>query len=183
MRTLSTMSIKQLRELKSKIILENGSSEYIQKIEDAIYKKRIMINEDDGAGGTTAGSAPSGSTGGGVYSGGVAYGDASNIAGMGGIASAQPSSLPGATTGNDFTNHGGTVGSGDIGTPLNNKPFQKADMGRNHGANTGKKSRVKKQDLKNLKSNLANKGKSSGKIMNFDDFYKTKMNKITKLKN
>ena len=48
-----------------------------------------------------------------------AYVNASNVAGMGAIIAAQPSGLAGTTIGtNNFTNNGGTIGSGDVGQNL-----------------------------------------------------------------
>lgn len=47
-----------------------------------------------------------------------AYANASNVAGMGGVLSAQPSSLPGSTIGSSWQGGGGTLGSGDLGQNL-----------------------------------------------------------------
>ncbi len=109
--------------------------------------------------------------------------------GMGAIVSAQPSSLAGVTSGQG----GGTVGSGDISVPFNPgggaKMSQKIPaMGYNHGPRTGKKSRVKKLDLRQIRNSLKNRkdfthGQTSGKkVMSFDSFKKDDVNKITKLK-
>jgi hypothetical protein len=109
--------------------------------------------------------------------------------GMGAITSAQPSTLPGVTTGQSA----GTVGSGDISVPFNPgggaKMSQKVQvMGYNHGPRTGKKSREKKLDLKQIRNSLKSRkdfthGQTTGrKVMTFDDFKKDDVNKITKLK-
>lgn len=108
--------------------------------------------------------------------------------GMGAIVSAQPSCLPGVTTGE----YSGTTGSGDIGVPFNagggSMLSQKIPvMGREHSARTGKKSRTKKLDMKHLRSVLKSRreflpGESSKKVMSFDDFKKDDFNKVTKVK-
>jgi len=152
-----------------------------------IEKVKLVVEDGDGAGGNAAGAAVSGSDG--MYSGGVAYSNASNTAGMGSIVAAQPSTNPGCTTGNDFTSGGGTIGSGDISKPMNKKPFEKSPMGKNHGSNTGKKSRIKKSDIDALKNHFSKKqdftsgqGKrENGKIMNYQNFMKNKMTTVTKL--
>ena len=61
-------------------------------------------------------------------------------------------------------------------------------MGKGHGARTGKKSRLKGLDLKALSNILKNKNKDTdmkprtGKVMNFDDFQKGEVTKVTKVK-
>ena len=63
------------------------------------------------------------------------------VGGMGAVVSAQSSFLPGAATGDNFSNGGGTIGSGDIGYVLNRNPFSKfpvPSMGQNHGARTAR---------------------------------------------
>lgn len=47
-----------------------------------------------------------------------AYVNASTTAGMGSVLAAQPSSIAGSTLGTNFTNFGGSVGSGDVGQNL-----------------------------------------------------------------
>ena len=111
--------------------------------------------------------------------------------GMGAVVSAQPSGLAGATIGTNYSSHGGMDGSGDISAPYNpggldRKLQQKIPaMGSNHGARTGKKSREKKLDLKALKDVLSKKQdytKTSGekKVMSFDDFEKSEINRVKK---
>jgi hypothetical protein len=113
--------------------------------------------------------------------------------GMGAVVSAQPSGLAGATIGTSWASGGGTVGSGDVSVPYNpsgaNRVFQKIPvMSKNHGARTGKKSRVKKLDLQTIKNVFAKKqdytaGQSKSgekKVMSFDDFQKNDINKIKK---
>jgi hypothetical protein len=113
--------------------------------------------------------------------------------GMGAVVSAQPSSLSGTTIGPNWASGGGTEGSGDISIPYNpsgtNRMFQKVPMGKDHSARTGKKSRTKKIDLKQLKSifnknktekdytHSQNKGK---KVMDYNDFIKWDFNKVEK---
>lgn len=147
-----------------------------------ISKFQDFINEDTSS---TGGSSISGSV---PSSGGVALANTS-ISGMGPVQSSQPSSFPGALNGTNWINGGGESGSGDITVPYNpsgaNRMFQKipSPMGKNHGAKTGKKSREKKLDLKNLRDMLKNRPKSGGgKIMNFDNFAKKDITtKVTKV--
>lgn len=147
------------------------------------YIKLYKIFEYD----TSATGSPAG--GGDCYSGGVAFANA-GIGGMGSVTAAQPSSYAGSTIGNNWSGNGGTVGSGDISNPFPgpDKMYQK-EMGKNHGARTGKKSRVKKLDLKSLRSALSKKqdyttsAEPKGKrVMNFDDFQKQGLSKVTKVK-
>jgi hypothetical protein len=115
--------------------------------------------------------------------------------GMGAVVSANPSSLAGSTIGTNWGSNGGTIGSGDISVPYNpggsDRMIQKIPvMGYNHGARTGKKSREKKVDMKALRLALAGKKKGddtdsiklpkSKKVMSFDDFAKSDINKIKK---
>ena len=120
-----------------------------------------------------------------------------SVGGMGAVVSAQPSGLAGATIGTSWASHGGTTGSGDVAVPYNpsgaNRVFHKVpapgfEMGKGHGPRTGKKSRVKKLDLKALKDVFAKRqdftaGQSKNgekKVMNFDDFQKNDVNTIKK---
>lgn len=145
-----------------------------------------FLNEDTSA---TGGPAVSGTSVAAPSGGGVALANATT-AGMGPVQSSQPSAFPGALNGTNWINGGGKSGSGDIGVPYNpsgaNRVFQKipAPMGKNHGSKTGKKSREKKLDLKNLRDMLKNRPKSgSGKIMNFDNFAKNDItSRVTKVK-
>lgn len=83
----------------------------------------------------------------------------------------------------------------DIQVPFNsaskNRVFQKipVPMGKGHGARTGKKSRVKGLDLKAMRDMLKNrKNKDTDmkprtqKVMNFDDFQKGEVTRVTKVK-
>jgi hypothetical protein len=146
------------------------------------YIKKFKLYEDTSATGGPAGA----STGGSVHGGGVAMSNATT-AGMGPVVSSQPSAFPGALNGVDWISGGGKEGSGDISIPYNpsgaNRMFQKikSPMSKGHGARTGKKSREKKIDLKGLKDMFKNKGTKTGKIMNFQDFEKKSIEKITKV--
>ena len=109
-----------------------------------------FIFEDSATGG------PAGSvTGGSVGSSGVAMANAS-ISGMGAVVSPQASSFAGTTMGTNFTAGGGTVGSGDVSVPFpvggRNPMYQKMEMGKSHGARTGKKSRQKRLSISQLKN-------------------------------
>ena len=122
-----------------------------------------------------------------------------SVGGMGAVVSAQPSGLAGATIGTNWASGGGTVGSGDVSIPYNpsgsNRVFQKAPlpMGKDHGPRTGKKSRVKKLDMKALKDVFAKRQdftagegdnekeiKGKGKVMDFNNFLKNDFNTIKK---
>jgi hypothetical protein len=116
----------------------------------------------------------------------------------GGVVSAQPSSLPGSTTGSNWSANGGTTGSGDVSVasaPYNsgstkNNMTQQVQMGKNHGARTGKKSRKKKLDMKTIKNIFANRpdfSKNGEKrkpgeraVMDFNDFAKSDINNVKK---
>lgn len=188
---LKKLSIEELVELRTKMILEKSDLSQINQIileKEIEYSESILLNEDVSATGGPAGSVSGGS----VSSGGVTMG-------MGNVVASQPSSYAGTTTSGAYAQGGGTDGSGDIGVPFNamggNKMFQKIpakEMGTNHGPRTGKKSRQKKLNLKTIKNIFAqrqdftaNQGTSTkGKrVMNFDDFQKDGLNKVTKVKN
>ena len=116
------------------------------------------------------------------------------VGGMGAVVSAQPSGLAGATIGTNWSSSGGTEGSGDISAQYNpggldHKLQQKIPMSKGHGPRTGKKSREKKLDLKAIKNVLSKrqdytKGSSKAsdekKIMSFDDFEKSEINRVKK---
>ena len=111
--------------------------------------------------------------------------------GMGAVVNSQPSSLPGTTFGVNWSANGGTEGSGDVSAPYNagggKVMQQKFAMGSNHGPRTGTKSRKKKIDMKALKASFdkIKKDKDSGakgpgKVMSFDNFIKSNIEKIKK---
>jgi hypothetical protein len=186
---LKQLTIEELVEIRTKMILEKISTKEINSIIDEKEKEYAnSILEDTAATGGPAGASMGGSVG----SGGVAYGSGGIGGGMGAVVAAQPSSYAGATIGSNWSGHGGTEGSGDVSNPLNvgggNTMFQKspAEMGKGHGARTGKKSRVKKMDMKALRNVFAKRQDftttaSPKKIMNFNDFEKSSVNKVTKV--
>lgn len=116
------------------------------------------------------------------------------VGGMGAVVSAHTSALAGATIGTNWSSSGGTEGSGDISAQYNpggldHKLQQKIPMSKGHGPRTGKKSREKKLDLKEIKNVLSKrqdytKGSSKAsdekKIMSFDDFEKSEINRVKK---
>ena len=130
----------------------------------------------------------------------------SSVGGMGAVVNAQPSGLAGATIGTNWSSYGGKGGSGDpsaksagiayqqpagsIAAPYNpsgsNRVFQGVEMGKNHGAMTGKKTRKKKISMKSLKDIFTKRadfmvGQEKGKkVMSFDNFKKDDVNKIKK---
>jgi hypothetical protein len=154
------------------------------KLIKEIIKKKEAILEDTSATGGPAGAAAGGSVGG----GGVALANATT-AGMGGVVSSQPSAFPGSLNGTAWASGGGTEGSGDISVPYNpsgaNRVFHKIAGGKRKQSDPHqitKKSRHKGIDMKTLRDTLKNK-KSSGKIMNFDNFTKKDITtKVTKVK-
>lgn len=193
---LKKLSLEELVELRTKMILEKSDLRTINQIileKEIEYSESLIFNEDVSATGGPSGAV----SGGAVSSGGVGMTTA-GIAGMGSFQAAQPSSYAGTTTGAAFAQGGGTTGSGDIGVPFNAgggvKMFQKIpakEMGTNHGPRTGKKSRQKKLNLKTIKNLFAqrqdftaNQGgvPKTKKVMNFDDFQKDDLTKVTKVK-
>jgi hypothetical protein len=106
------------------------------------------------------------------------------------------SGLGGQTIGTSWASGGGDEDPGQINIPYNpsgsNRVFQKIatpEMGKNHGAHTGKKSREKKLDMKTLKSMFAKRQDYTAgegevdrpsKVMSFDNFAKDDMNTIKK---
>jgi hypothetical protein len=127
------------------------------------------------------------------------------VSGMGPYVNAQPSSIPGVTSGPNWINTGGQAGDGSIAAPYNpsgvNRMFQKMNspMGKNHGPRTGKKSRTKRLDMKTLKNILSktqdyqdgqeerspnkpqNQPQSKEKrVLDFNDFLKNDFNTIKK---
>jgi hypothetical protein len=106
------------------------------------------------------------------------------------------SGLGGQTIGTSWASGGSEEESGQISVPYNpsgsNRVFQKIaapEMGKNHGAHTGKKSREKKLDMKTLKSMFARRQdytagegevERPSKVMSFDNFAKDDMNTVKK---
>jgi hypothetical protein len=103
---LNQLTIEELVELRTQMILEKKSTKQINQIIDKKEKEYIYsIIEDTSATGGPAGAV----SGGDVGSGGVAFANA-GIGGMGDVTSAQPSSYAGSTIGSNWANHGGTIG-------------------------------------------------------------------------
>lgn len=106
------------------------------------------------------------------------------------------SGLAGQTIGTSWASGGGPEEPGQISVPYNpsgaNRVFQKIaapEMGKNHGAHTGKKSREKKLDMKTLKSMFAKRQdytagegevERTSKVMSFDNFAKDDINSVKK---
>jgi len=106
------------------------------------------------------------------------------------------SGLGGQTLGTSWASGGGPEEPGQISVPYNpsgaNRVFQKIatpEMGKNHGAHTGKKSREKKLDMKTLKSMFAKRQdytagegevERTSKVMSFDNFAKDDINSVKK---
>jgi hypothetical protein len=166
-----------------------------RRISDCEREYCEYLSEDTSATGGPAGAVTGSSVG--------SYGVATS--GMGAVVSPQPSTLAGATTGSAWSSGGGTVGSGDIGFPFpgpgGKRMYQKAEMGRSHGAMTGKKSRQKKMNIKQLRDALSrrqdytkgserpvNRGSSAtapsapSRVMSWQDFQKSDINRVKKVK-
>jgi len=189
---MKDISLQDLYKLLEKMKNDSDYSDKdIKVVEDLISIKERLV-EDTSATGGPAGAAGSSSVG--TGGGGVALANAS-IAGMGGVVSSQPSAFPGSLNGTAWISGGGKSGSGDVSVPYNpsgaNRVFQKiptSAMGSEHGPRTGKKSRVKKLDMKALKNIFAKRqdftaGQSKNgekKVMSFDDFQKNDINTIKK---
>ena len=134
-----------------------------KKKEMKIFRFNDYIKEDSATGGApAAGIAPS--------------------SGMGAIVSAQPSSIPGATTGADFALGGGTVGSGDVSFGYNpgggHMMTQTVPIdGFNNSLMKKKRGKlVKTKPLKIVQPNKEDYTKDN-KVMSYTDFIKLDFNK------
>jgi hypothetical protein len=182
---LSKLNIEQLVKYRTKLILEGKSTTEINSMIDKKEQEYVnMLFEDTSATGSPGGAV----SGGDVGSMGVAFAN-NTTAGMGNIIAAQPSSLAGSTIGPNWSDNGGTTGSGDVSFTLGNKPQQKTEMGKNHGARTGKKNRKKKLDIKELRKTFAKKQDyttgsetKAKRVLNFNDFQKDGFERVTKVK-
>jgi hypothetical protein len=172
---MESFSLVELYGIRKRLIKEGyDDNDLLELVTETIKTKEKSLLED-----TSATGGPS-------------------VGGMGAVISAQPSGLAGSTIGTNWASGGGTVGSGDVSTPYNpsgsNRIFQKEPlaMGKDHGPRTGKKSRVKKLDMKALKDIFAKRqdftagegereqGIKGGKVMNFNNFLKNDFNAIKK---
>lgn len=161
---MKNIPLIELYRIKSRLIKEGMEDEpLMEDILTAISEREKSILED------------------------ISAGDGS--AGMGSVVSAQPSGLPGSTIGSNWSDGGGTVGSGDVSFPYNpggaNMMFQKIpSMGYNHGSRTGKKTRGKRITIKSMKDIFGKKQdytkgyERKARVMNFDDFCKDDITKI-----
>jgi hypothetical protein len=186
---MKDISLHELYILLEKMEKSDYQLSDIEVVKYLISKKESIL-EDTSATGGPAGSVGAASVG---YGGGGVSLANSTTAGMGPVVSSQPSSIPGALNGVNWINGGGKEGSGDISVPYNpsgaNRMFQKmpipSGMRKKKESDPNvitKKSRNKPIDMKALKDMLASK-KSSGKIMNFNDFEKKDITtKVTKVK-
>jgi hypothetical protein len=167
---MKNLPITKLYIIRRKLIKEGmqGSS-IMMDVCNAINEKESILLESEGAVGASS----------------------AGVSGMGAVVSSQPSTLAGTTMGSSWSDNGGTAGSGDIAFPYSagtggKTVFQKEPMGKNHGPRTGKKSRVKKIDMKALKDMFSKKqdftqGQTQGKkVMNFNDYVKNDLTQIKK---
>lgn len=164
------LSLMELYQIKKRFLEEDYQDDVLfEQILTTIKNKENALFEDTSA------------------TGGLSVGAAGDV-------SAQPSGLAGTTIGANWASHGGTEG-GYISTPYNpsgaNRVFQKdpLPMGKDHGPRTGKKSRVKKLNLKSLKDAFAKRQdftdgegeiKGKGKVLDFNNFLKNDFNTIKK---
>lgn len=166
---MKNIPLVELYLIKNRIIKEGMQEDPLMyDVLNAIYEKEKMILEDTSATGSPAGAVGSS------------------------VVSAQPSGLAGATIGTNWSSGGGTEGTGDASIPYNagvggSNKFQKIPvMGKSHGAQTGKKSREKRLDMKTIKDMFAKKqdhtkdGDRKPKVISFDDFVKNDITKVKK---
>ena len=181
------LSLEELFELRSKL---HSSGKDISEISEVILTKESKYVEyltEDTATGGPSGAAGAATVG---YGGnGVAYSNAS-IGGMGAVVSPQPSMFAGVTTEPGYSAGGGKEGSGDISVPYNpggrKKVFQKIAADNRKGTNKRRKNKII-QGLKNIFSQkqdytAGQGGSKPSKIMNFNNFSKGEVNKVTKVK-
>ena len=182
---MRNFNLEQLYFIKNELIKEGIDNISIEDVINAINYKESLITENTSA------------------TGGPSVGSAGNV-------SSQPSELAGSLIGPNWSSHGGTEGgyistnwasggskdgTGKLEIPYNpsgtNRMFQKdtLPMGKDHGPRTGKKSRVKKLDIKALKDVFAKRQdftdgegeiKGKGKVLNFNNFLKNDFNTIKK---
>ena len=107
--------------------------------------------------------------------GGVAFATAGNTSGMGAVVAAQPSSVPGQTTGSDYAANGGTVGSGDIGNG-GNRNVRSRDVVPGRKRRKNKLQAVAKSLAKKVSGSFdpAVPTKGSSVIKSFSDYSKSK---------
>lgn len=194
--------LEELFQIRENLILEGKSITKINTIiEEAESDYINSIFEDVSATGGPAGAAGAASIG--ISGMGVAYGNATT-AGMGPVSSPQPSSYAGVTTDPGYSAGGGKIGSGDVSIPysatISSKDSPKKIISqKGDPLNKGKKDRRKskvvaglKQALKSRKDFTAGQGgvpkystptqPKEPRVMNFDDFAKNQMNKVTHVK-
>ena len=180
------MSLYELYQTLENMKNSDYNPSEVEMIIEMIREKESLL-EDTSATGGPAGSAGSSAVG--YGGGGVAMANVTT-AGMGGVVSSQPSAFPGSLNGQAWVTGGGQSGSGDIAVAYNpsgaNRVFHKIPaMGKDHGPRTGKKSRQKNLNLKQLQDIIKSKNTNmaKGKIMSFDDFEKKDITtKVTKVK-
>lgn len=186
------MTLEQITEAMNQLV--DSRNQLLKKGEDVFeINKTIsklekeygrLIFEDTSATGGPAGAV----TGGSVGSSGVAMANAS-IAGMGAVVSPQASSFSGSLSSGDFSAGGGKSGSGDVSMPFpvggRNPMYQKMEMGKSHGARTGKKSRNKRLSLSQLKDIFSKKqdytkgaSRKSSKVMSWDKFLSDDISRV-----
>ena len=180
------MSLYELYQTLENMKNSDYNTSELEMIIEMIREKESLL-EDTSATGGPGGAVASGAVG--FGSGGVAMANVTT-AGMGGVVSSQPSAFPGSLNGQAWVTGGGQSGSGDIAVAYNpsgaNRVFHKIPaMGKDHGPRTGKKSRQKNLNLKQLQDIMKSKNTNmaKGKIMSFDDFEKKDITtKVTKVK-
>lgn len=193
--------LEKLFQIREDLILEGKNINEINLlIEEAESDYINSIHEDVSATGGPAGAAGASSIG--ISGVGVAYGNATT-AGMGPVTPSQPSSYSGVTTEPGYSAGGGKTGT-DVSIPysasISSKDSPKKIISqKGDPLNKGKKDRRKnkmiaglKQALKSRKDFTANQGgvpkysapsqPKEPRVMNFDNFAKDQMNKVTHVK-
>ena len=180
---ISELGLIELFDIRGKLISEGLNTDRVTELIMVKERQYIQSILEDGPGGADAASNI------GIGGGGVGYANAS-IGGMGAVVSPQPSMFAGVTTEPGYSDGGGKVGSGDISVPYNpggrKKVFQKVPVDNRKGSNKRRKNKLI-QGLKNIFSQRQDYTSGQGnekpsKIMNFDNFSKDDLNKVTKVK-
>jgi len=160
--------------------------ESIKQIEDSIL-------EHGSGGGCSATGGPMTGSGTGVYGmpssspglGGGSIGTNWNSGNMGGVIGMQPAGLPASSGSFDTTDEDDIIAPYNAGSGNGMRQKFKS-MGKGHGAMTGKKSRVKKLDMKTIQNMMGKKddhtkdSKKEPKVMNFNDFLKNDITTVKK---
>lgn len=176
---INLMSLNQLYYLRTELKSEGLNVDKLTELIKDLENQHIF---EDGPGGAAAAASI------GVGGGGVGYSNATT-SGMGAVVSPQPSMFAGVTTEPGYSAGGGKVGSGDISVPYNpggrKKVFQKVPVDNRRGSNKRRKNKII-QGLKNIFSQKQDytsnqSGVKKTRVLDFDQFSKEKLSKVTKV--